>query len=179
MLLMGDEVGRSQGGNNNTWCQDNKLGWMTWDHKNCDQDLKEFVIKLISLRKQLPEFFSPDYVYDFRKDNTKVKKSDFWMQWHGINVNRPDWGDWSHTLGFSINKNDEGSAIWIGFNAYKEAMIFELPTPSSPWKKFIDTSCLKNKNFSKKPLANQANIRIESKSLVLIVASEYSKKIKL
>ncbi len=108
MLLMGDEVGRSQGGNNNTWCQNNPLGWMTWNHKNCDQDLKEFVIKLISLRKQLPEFFSPEYSFDSHKESNKVKTSGFWIQWHGIKVNKPDWGDWSHTLGYSINRKDEG-----------------------------------------------------------------------
>jgi len=179
MLLMGDEVGRSQGGNNNTWCQDNPLGWMTWNHKNCDQDLKEFVIKLILLRKQLPEFFSPDFVYDSFKENIKAKTSDFWIQWHGIKVNKPDWSDWSHTLGFSINKKDEGSAMWLGLNAYKETMLFELPTPISPWKKYIDTSLLKNKNVSRKPLANQSNVRIESNSLVLMVSSDYSRKIKL
>ncbi len=179
MLLMGDEVGRSQGGNNNTWCQNNPLGWMTWNPTNCDKDLKEFVIKLISLRKQLPEFFSPDSVYDSHKDSSEAKTSVFWIQWHGIKVNKPDWSDWSHTLGYSINKNNEGSAIWLGFNAYKEAMIFELPKPISPWKKYIDTSVLKNKNFPKKPLDNQSNIRIESNSLVLMVANEYSKKIKL
>ena len=179
MLLMGDEVGRSQGGNNNTWCQDNPLGWMTWNHRNCDQDLKEFVTKLIFLRKQLPEFFSPDFVYDSFKENIKAKTSDFWIQWHGIKVNKPDWSDWSHTLGFSINKKDEGSAMWLGLNAYKETMLFELPTPISPWKKYIDTSLLKNKNVSGKPLANQSNVRIESNSLVLMVSSDYSRKIKL
>ena len=181
MLLMGDEIGRSQGGNNNTWCQDNELGWMSWDDKNCDQDLKEFVIKLITIRKQLPDFFSPEFVFHSQKDkgSTKVKTSDFWIQWHGIKVNKPDWGDWSHTLGYSINKKDEGSAIWVGFNAYKEAMLFELPKPVSPWKKYIDTSVLKNKNISKKPLANQLNVRIESNSLILMVANEYSKEIKL
>ena len=179
MILMGDELGRSQGGNNNTWCQDNPLGWMDWNHNNWDHDLKEFVLKLISLRKQLSEFFSPDSIYDCQKDNTKVKTSHFWIQWHGIKVNKPDWGDWSHTLGFSINKNNDGSAIWLGFNAYKESMLFDLPTPISPWKKYIDTSILKTKNVSKKPLANQSNVRIESNSLVLMVSSEYSKKIKL
>ena len=183
MLLMGDEIGRSQGGNNNTWCQDNPLGWMDWDHENCDQDLKEFVIKVIAIRKQLPEFFSPNKIFEnkfeLKKDNTKAKTSDFWIQWHGIKVNKPDWSDWSHTLGFSINKSNEGAAIWLGFNAYKESMIFELPTPISPWKKYIDTSFLKNKNVSKKPLANQSNIRIESNSLVLMVSNDYSKRIKL
>ncbi len=179
MLLMGDEVGRSQGGNNNTWCQDNALGWMDWNQKNWDHGLKEFVLKIISLRKQLPEFFSPDIIYDSQKNNTKVKTSKFWIQWHGIEVNKPDWGDWSHTLGFSINKNNEGSAIWIGLNAYKESMLFNLPNPISPWKKYIDTSMLKTKNISKKPLLNQSNIPIESNSLVLLIASEYSKKIKI
>ena len=176
MLLMGDEVGRSQGGNNNTWCQNNELGWMIWDHKNCDQDLKEFVIKLISLRKKLPEFFSPECVFESDKNSSKYKTSDFWIQWHGIKVNKPDWGDWSHTLGYSINKKDEGAAIWVGFNAYKEAMVFELPKPISPWKKYIDSSCLKNKNISKKPLFNQSNIRVESNSIILMIANEYSKK---
>ena len=179
MLLMGDEVGRSQGGNNNTWCQDNSLGWMDWNQKNWDHDLNEFVLKLISLRKQLPEFFSPDIIFEDKKDITKAKTSHFWIQWHGIKVNKPDWSDWSHTLGLSINKNDEGSAIWIGLNAYKESMLFDLPTPISPWKKYIDTSILKIKSVSKKPLANQSNVLIESNSLVLMVASEYSKKIKL
>ena len=179
MILMGDEVGRSQGGNNNTWCQNNKLGWMIWDDKNCDKELKEFVIKLIFLRKQLPEFFSPEYIFDSQKDSSKIKKSDFWIQWHGIKVNKPDWSDWSHTLGYSINKKDEGAVIWVGLNAYKEAMIFELPKPISPWKKYIDTSCLKNKNTSKKPLVNQSTLRIQSNSLVLIVANEYSKQIKI
>ncbi|MBW3042506.1 glycogen debranching protein [Prochlorococcus marinus] len=179
MMLMGDEVGRSQGGNNNTWCQDNPLGWMTWDHQNCDHDLKDFVIKLISLRKQLSEFFSPSFVHIAHEDNSKEKTPDLWIQWHGIKVNKPDWGEWSHTLGYSINKKDEGSAIWLGFNAYKETMVFELPKPTSPWKKYIDTSLLKNKNVSKKPLANQSNISMESYSLVLLVANEYSKKIKL
>ena len=131
--------------------------------------LQEFVIKLISLRKQLPEFFSPENVYDCEKDNPKDNKSGFWIQWHGIKVNKPDWSDWSHTLGYSINKKDEGSAIWLGFNAYKEAMLFELPKPISPWKKYVDTFSLKNKNVSKKPLANQSNVRIESNSLVLMV----------
>ncbi len=179
MLLMGDELGRSQGGNNNTWCQNNPLGWMTWNPTNWDQDLKEFVMKLISLRKQLPEFFSPDVVFDSFQDHTKVKSSKFWIQWHGVELNKPDWSEWSHTLGYSINKKDEGAAIWLGLNAYKEAMVFELPKPISPWKKCIDTSFLKNKNITKKPLANQTSIRIESYSLVLMVANEYSKKIKL
>ena len=179
MLLMGDEVGRSQGGNNNTWCQNNPLGWMTWNHENCDQDLKAFVMRLISLRKQLPEFFSPDYIFDSYKDKTKAKTSGFWIQWHGIKVNKPDWGEWSHTLGYSINKKDEGSAIWLGLNAYKEAMLFELPKPISPWKKIIDTTYLKNKNISKKPLANQSNILIESNSLVVLLPNVYSNKIKL
>ena len=108
-----------------------------------------------------------------------IKTYDFWIQWHGIKVNKPDWSDWSHTLGYSINKKDEGAAIWVGLNAYKEAMIFELPKPISPWKKYIDTSCLKNKNTSKKPLVNQSTLRIESNSLVLLVANEYSKKINI
>ncbi len=179
MLLMGDEIGRSQGGNNNAWCQNNQIGWMNWCTDNCDQDLKEFIRKLINIRKQLPEFFSPKFIYDSSCSETKLQKNDFWIQWHGVKLNKPDWSSWSHTLGYSINKKDEGSAIWIGCNAYEESMTFELPSPTSSWKKFIDTSSIKTKRISTKTLPNQCTIQLESHSLVLLVANEYSKKVRL
>ena len=59
MLLMGDEVGRSQGGNNNTWCQDSPLSWMVWNDDQCDLELKQFLQRLLSLRRALPQLINP------------------------------------------------------------------------------------------------------------------------
>ena len=59
MLLMGDEVGRSQGGNNNSWCQNSPLGWMVWNEDQCDLELKQFLQRLLRLRQSLPQLFNP------------------------------------------------------------------------------------------------------------------------
>ncbi len=178
MILMGDEVGRSQGGNNNTWCQDNILGWMIWDPADCDLDLKRFVSKLILIRKSLPELFSPSYIHESSPKNPDLLLKDFWLEWHGVKINQPDWSSWSHTISYSINLSDRGSVMWLGLNAYKEPMEFALPSAISPWKKIIDTSSSTTKGIPKKPISNQNKIKLESRSLVLLLANEFSNKLK-
>ena len=59
MLLMGDEVSRSQGGNNNTWCQDTQLSWMIWSQEHCDRALLTYVQRLLKVRTQLAEVLNP------------------------------------------------------------------------------------------------------------------------
>ena len=174
MILMGDEVGRSQGGNNNSWCQNSPLGWMIWHPDNCDFNLQLFFKKLVSIRQSLPEFFSPEKLFT-NKENSSNK---LWVEWHGIKVTKPDWSDWSHTISYSINVGNEGAGIWLGLNAYKESMEFELPKAKSPWTKILDTSCLSSETIQKKATSNQLNVQIESKSLVLMIANEYCSKIK-
>ena len=176
MLLMGDEVGRSQGGNNNTWCQNSPLGWMIWHQDNCDLDLKNFVKKLLTLRKNLPEFFSPTLFFSENPNSIDSSQKNLWVQWHGIKLNKPDWGSWSHTISYSINQGERGSAAWIGLNAYSQSMIFELPSPVSPWCKILDTGSLSTIKNTKVDTFNQSEIKIESKSLVLMIADEYSSK---
>ncbi len=172
MVLMGDEVGRSQGGNNNTWCQNSSLGWMIWDSSNCDNELKEFFKKIISIRKNLSKFLSPEHTLS-TESLKSYDSQDFWVQWHGVKLNKPDWSSWSHTISYSINKGNQGSALWIGLNAYKKSMKFELPNPLSTWIKLIDTNSLNQEDLCVKELLNQKEILIESRSLVLIVSKEY------
>ncbi len=176
MLLMGDEIGRSQGGNNNTWCQNNSLGWMVWEPNICDLELKYFLRKLLKIRKSLPELFSPNQSYSHLDS---ISENSFWVQWHGVKLNKPDWGSWSHTISYSLNKKNEDAVLWVGLNAYQKEMEFEIPKPISPWVKVLDTKCLVNKNIPKKPLINQKNIQIENRSLVLLLTSEYASRVKL
>ncbi|WP_269623340.1 glycogen debranching protein [Prochlorococcus marinus] len=173
MILMGDEVGRSQGGNNNAWCQDTPLGWMIWHPDDCDFDLKFFVNRLIYIRKNLLQFFSPEYTPITKKPEDP---NGFWVQWHGVKTNSPDWSSWSHTISYSINKGNIGPVLWLGLNAYDQAMNFELPTPSSPWIKLIDTA-FTHDDMQPKQIQNQKGIKIESRSLVLIAASEHCKQV--
>ncbi len=168
MLLMGDEVGRSQGGNNNTWCQNSPLNWMIWDHNNCDNDLKEFVKKLISIRKQYPLYFSPKFFINENKITNNKCEPNLWIQWHGIKLNKPDWGSWSHTISYSINQENNGSVVWVGLNAYNESMYFELPKPISKWEKIIDTSYISQENS----YISEERVELESRSLIVIIANE-------
>ena len=62
MLLMGDEIGRSQGGSNNSWCQNNILGWMNWDHSQQDLELLKFFKYVIDIRKKLIKIFNPSFL---------------------------------------------------------------------------------------------------------------------
>ena len=67
MLLMGDEVGRSQGGNNNTWCQDSPLSWMIWGDDHCDHELQTYVSRLLVVRQQLAVLFNPIRAHNEKK----------------------------------------------------------------------------------------------------------------
>ena len=180
MLLMGDEVGRSQGGNNNSWCQNNPLGWMIWDQKECDLALHEFVKKLLLIRRALPELFNPATLPSETNDFNDKNPNNLWVQWHGIKTNKPDWGHWSHTISYSINKGSAGALMWIGFNSYSKAMFFELPQSISNWKCLLDTAqtppdALKSPTKQSEP----KTIELESKSLVVLIASKYAKRLKL
>ncbi len=172
MLLMGDEVGRSQGGNNNAWCQNTSLGWMIWDEIDCDIELLAFVKNLIRIRKKLSLFFSPE---ETPISNISVNESNkkFWTQWHGIQTNNPDWGSWSHTISFSINDLQNCSLIWVGLNAYNQSMKFELPKCTSFWMKLIDTSKIICKDLHPVKISNQNEIEVESRSLVLLASKEH------
>ncbi len=178
MLLMGDEVGRSQGGNNNSWCQNNQLGWMIWEGEKCDFELHKFVKTLLKIRKQLPELFTPKTLpYEGNLSGCE-ESNDLFIRWHGVKVNKPDWGHWSHTIGYSIDKKGGGSVMWIGLNAYSKSMIFELPNANSPWEIVINTAVSHLENLAvHSDQANQKTIEVESRSLVLMVTREYAARI--
>ncbi len=162
MMLMGDEIGRSQGGNNNTWCQNTDLGWMNWNEINQNFELLNFVKQLIHLRKQLLHLINPPFDYE-KRDNGNIK-----YQWHGTKLDKPDWGSWSHTLAFSINK-DKIPLIWVGLNAYTKNIDFCIPPSSNNWIKVLDTS----DNFSLKPKPIKDKlIHINTKSSILLVSNE-------
>ncbi len=172
MLLMGDEVGRSQGGNNNTWCQDNSLSWMLWEGNDYDLELYNFVQELIRIRKKIPELFDPLIPTNESSSKQKQVSKPFWVQWHGVNASKPDWSDWSHTLAYSINQGSNGAVMWLGLNAYEKAMTFELPSPMSSWVGILNTS-------SKQcPKTIQTTIELKKNSFMLLLCKEYSSKIK-
>jgi isoamylase len=136
MLLMGDEVGRTQGGNNNAFCQDNETSWFDWSLLDKHSDIYRFAKGLIAFRmnRDLPVE---------RLDmtlNELLRRQPF--QWHGVILNAPDWGHESHTLAASVRLLGYPLLLHIIVNAYWEALDFELPVldeAQGPWRHCIDT----------------------------------------
>ena len=164
MILMGDEIGRSQGGNNNSWCQNNLLGWMNWEHGQQDLELLEYFKYVIKIRKKLINIFNPSF-FPNNQTNENIPK----YHWHGTKLDTPDWSSWSHTVAFSINKDNTSPLVWIGLNAYSKSIDFPLPKCKYNWLKVIDTSM--SEIFE--PLTiNEKSVSIKSRSSLLIISEE-------
>ena len=164
MILMGDEIGRSQGGNNNSWCQNNLLSEMNWDHSQQDLELLEYFKYVIKIRKKLINIFNPSCL----PDNPNYKNIPKY-HWHGTKLDNPDWSSWSHTLAFSINKCKTNPLVWIGFNAYSESIDFNLPKCEYNWLKVIDTSM---SEISQPLTINEKSVSLKSRSSLLIISEE-------
>ena len=155
MLLMGDEVRRSQGGNNNTWCQNNPLGWMHWQPDAGDQALHTYLQRLITLRHRLAPLLNPDHPCP---------------HWHGVELNKPDWASWSHTLAWSLHGPRGQALLWCGMNAYSKAMHFDLPPSAEGWLRLIDTGLPPGEDLPEQPSRwEPPGAPLESRSLMLLV----------
>ncbi|MFG0254435.1 MAG: glycogen debranching protein, partial [Rhodopirellula sp. JB053] len=135
MFLMGDEVRRTQHGNNNAYCQDNELSWFDWDDLERYPDVRRFFTHLCERRSQR----------SMHVENQRVSLVDMLREaqkaWHGVKLNEPDWGEDSHTVAFGGMLKQQGLIFHLILNAYWEPLQFELPNSNiSPWRRWIDTS---------------------------------------
>lgn len=137
MLTMGDEVRRTQRGNNNAYCQDNEISWFDWSLIEGNKALFDFVKQLIQFNLT-HEVFQEERFWHARDGDNKPH-----ITWHGVQGSRPDWGDDSRTLAFSLRKPEADEYFHVILNAYWEPLDFELP-PLPPgtghWHRIIDTS---------------------------------------
>ena len=164
MLLMGDEIGRSQGGNNNSWCQNTILGWMNWDRNQQDLELFNYLKNLIRIRKKIIKIINTSSSgNDFISDNIPR------YIWHGTELEKPDWSSWSHTIAFSINKGKSNPLLWAGLNAYSKNIDFCIPKSKVNWLKVVDTS---ESRISDPLLFKKNSLNIKSRSSVLIISEE-------
>jgi glycogen operon protein len=180
MLLMGDEVRRSQGGNNNTWCQNNPLGWMHWQPDAEDLAMRGFLTRLIRLRQQLAPLLNPDPPLPEPPPPSGALAGLPWREWHGVELHKPDWAQWSHCLAWSLNDAERGPLLWCGLNAYYKAMDFDLPACPSGWLRLIDTSLPPEQALPEQPERWQADgALLESRSLMLMVSQPLLEGVRL
>ena len=142
MFQMGDEMRRSQRGNNNAYCQDNEVSWLDWSLLDRHRDLHQFVRKLIAQRLRL--LSAGDQERFGLSLNQLLRRAE--IDWHGVQLGRPDWSDSSHSLALTVRPRQRQIPLWLHvmFNAYWEALDFELPlapsTAPGGWRRWIDTS---------------------------------------
>jgi glycogen operon protein len=137
MLLFGDEVRRTQKGNNNAYCQDNELGWFDWKLVERHAGIFRFCRELIRLRQIHPTLHKRRVI-----ECAPVAQNGVGVKWHGVRLCEPDWGEASHSLAFTLYGIDGDADFHVMLNAYWEALPFELPIPphKRAWVRKVDTS---------------------------------------
>jgi isoamylase len=137
MFLMGDEVRRTQDGNNNAYCQDNEANWFDWSLLAKHVDVHRFVKLLI--RRRLLRDPGPEHL----RMTLNQLLSEGIKGWHGVKLNQPDWSDHSHSVALSAELSKEALLVHFIFNSYWEPLDFELPKRGVgerlSWRRWIDT----------------------------------------
>ena len=137
MILMGDEVRRTQQGNNNAYCQDSETSWFDWTLVAKDADVHRFVA-LLSAQRLLRDEESERQRLSLNQLLREANRA-----WHGVKLGQPDWGHWSHSLAFTAEARNEKLLFHLILNAYWEPLEFELPQPGNgddSWHRWIDTT---------------------------------------
>ncbi len=154
MICGGDEVMRTQGGNNNAYCQDNEISWTNWDLDDSQQEMLAFVSKMIHLRLSHPVLHRRRF-FSGRTPGDPVDKIPQ-AEWFDHTGSIMDMADWQNTHAFSVmiylNGSDIPEVDWYGnqmvdndfiliFNAHYEPIQFTLPDEryGKKWKLVVDT----------------------------------------
>jgi glycogen operon protein len=135
MLLMGDEIRRTQLGNNNAYCQDGPISWLDWTLVERHRDLHRFAKRLIALR------LGRDLAAGEHGLTLSQLLAQARIEWHGIHLGQPDWGEASRSLACTIWSMSGQSVIHLMASAYWEPLSFELPrAPGDGWLRLVDTA---------------------------------------
>jgi glycogen operon protein len=137
MFVAGDEVRRTQSGNNNAYCQDNETSWFDWTLPERNSDLFRFWKRMIDFRKRHPALHRGQFFSGEKNDRGLPD-----VAWHGTKLNSPGWDDPDgRALAVTLAGFNGDGDIHAMFNMYWESLDFELPSvPDRIWLKAVDTS---------------------------------------
>ncbi len=173
MLLMGDEMRRSQQGNNNAYCHDNAISWLDWTLLKQHAEIHRFVKGLIRVRN-LRESVRDDHHLTLAELMAQVK-----VQLHGVRLGAPDTSAQSHSLAVTASSLSGDLLMHFALNAFWEPLEFELPTlpgwASSGWRRVIDSarpSPADLVEFSAAETVVGNTHRVEPRSVVVLFASD-------
>jgi glycogen operon protein len=136
MVSMGDEVRRTQLGNNNAYCHDDASNWLDWSLLGRHSDIYRFVSQLCARRVLV------DVDHERNRISLSTMLSRGKITWHGVSLLQPDWSDWSHSIALSAELPNEKLQCYLALNAYWEPPEFEMPKLAAgrAWHRWIDTS---------------------------------------
>ena len=172
MLLMGDEVGRTQRGNNNAYCHDSDLTWLDWRERETAQGAE-----LLRFSSALTKFCQAQSLLGFDR---------FWQEqrgasppvltWHGVALGKPDFTPQSHSLAWELRSPETGEHLWAACNVWKEPLCFNLPEPlaARAWRRVVDTERPSPLDFQEPAEAEEVTrpyCWVQPRSVVLLVAS--------
>jgi glycogen operon protein len=171
MLLMGDEVRRTQRGNNNAYCQDNETSWFDWTFLAKHADVHRFVALLNSRR----------VLRDLEPERKRLSLNQLLrgvnLAWHGVKLNQPDWGESSRSIAFTVEIREEKLLFHVILNAYWQPLDFELPrldcVGENLWRRWIDTALDSPQDILEWETAESVpgyTYRAESRSVVMLIS---------
>ncbi|MBP5519591.1 MAG: glycogen debranching protein GlgX [Treponema sp.] len=137
MLLGGDEMRRTQNGNNNAYCQDNEISWFNWNLAEKNKGLVRFTSKLIELRKS-HNIFSR---IKFFRDNYE-KSAIPEISWYDISAKVPDWAKMQRFLAFKLNGLEVDNDFYVATNMDQYDLTITIPTlpGNKKWYRVADTA---------------------------------------
>ena len=158
MLLAGDEFRRTQGGNNNAWCQDNETGWVDWSLLQRNNEIFQFARAMLAFRKAHPALRREAYY-----TNEEI-------QWFDPAGKVPDWFDLRQNCLACLIRTREEGGLFLMFNAGCEGVTFSVPPAASlrGWRIAADTA--KSSPLEEAALANPAQYLVQSRSSVILAA---------
>jgi isoamylase len=178
MLVGGDELSRTQHGNNNAWCQDNELSWFDWELDDDQRDLLDFTRRLIFMRRHHPVFRRRFFLRGTSVDGSGLPDV-WWFRPDGRRMTRRDWEDGGRrALGMFLNGDELHETTSRGepigdesflllFNAHYEPVTFQLPARrfGARWKLELSTA---DPHVDERSFAAREPVEVESRSLVVL-----------
>jgi len=165
MWLGGDEFGNSQGGNNNSWCQDNEVGWLDWRGLEQNRALFDFCRHLIAFR-QRHAMLRPRH---FEGEESGERR----LTWHGPQLFKVDWSERSQSLGMQLQGLRGEAEIYLIAHAAAQAQAFALPKlrGGRRWRRFVDTALdpASHEPGAEPLLADQSSYAVAGQSVVVLV----------
>ena len=170
MIVAGDEVRRTQGGNNNAYCQDNEISWFDWSLAENNKEMYRFFSRMIAFRKSHSTIHRARFFTG--ETNSRGLKD---ISWHGTMLNEPDWGDGgSRAISFTLGGFDGEADLHVMMNMYWEPLGFDIPAVQGrKWHRVVDTFMPSPSDIldkGKEELVKKDKYTVEGRSVVVLIS---------